>query len=511
MRLKKLQLHGFKTFADKTEVEFADGVTAIVGPNGSGKSNIGDAILWVLGEQKASALRGTRAADVIFAGSEGRRAMGMAEVSLTVDNSDGTLPVEFGEVTITRRAYRTGEGEYFLNKVPCRLKDIYELFLDTGVGRESYSLVNQGQIDAVLSANAEDRRGLFEEAAGIKKYRVKKREALRKLEATEGNLNRVRDIQSEIIGRVEPLRRQAERAERHAALKDRLRAIESSLLLVDLRFAEAEMTAARTVRERDQAAAADHSARLGEAEERAQDIAARFAEAEAQLEEGRRASQAASAAAERAESARALAAQRAEGLAQSLRQTAQEREELAERRTRLIRQVADLEAELGEARAEEIALRHQAGERQAAVQALAEKIAALTRQAERRRTESLALARQQASREADAARAGARVAELEAGLPALSDEAARAEVGAGDLQQEATAARAAVEAAKAALTAAETALTDALSKRDAARQAVGAVGARANAAQSASVALSTRLRGPLAERRAPQPWFPPAR
>ncbi len=494
MRLKKLQLHGFKTFADKTDIEFADGVTAIVGPNGSGKSNVGDGILWVLGEQKASALRGTKAADVIFAGSEGRRAMGMAEVSLTVDNSDGTLPVEFGEVTITRRAYRTGEGEYFLNKVPCRLKDIYELFLDTGVGRESYSLVNQGQIDAVLSANAEDRRGLFEEAAGIKKYRVKKREALRKLEATEANLNRVRDIQSEIIGRVEPLRRQAERAEKHLALKDRLRAIESSLLLVDLRFAEAETTAARTARERDSAQAAEHSANLAEAEARAQDIAARYAEAEAALEAGRGAHGAAMAAAERAESARALAAQRAEGLAQSLRQTAGEREELADRRARLLRQVGDLEAELADARAEEIALRRQAGERQAAVQALSERIAALTRQAERRRAESLALARQQASREADAARAGARVAELEAGLPALRDEAARADAGAGELGQEAAAARVAVEAAKSALALAETALTEALDRRDAARQAVAAAGARASAAHSASVALSTRLR-----------------
>jgi len=494
MRLKKLQLHGFKTFADKTEVEFADGVTAIVGPNGSGKSNIGDGILWVLGEQKASALRGTKAADVIFAGSEGRRAMGMAEVSLTVDNSDGGLPVEFGEVTITRRAYRTGEGEYFLNKVPCRLKDIYELFLDTGVGRESYSLVNQGQIDAVLSVNAEDRRGLFEEAAGIKKYRVKKREALRKLEATEANLNRVRDIQSEIVGRVEPLRRQAERAEKHFALKDRLRAIESSLLLVDLRFAHAEMTAVRAAREEGQAQAAEHGARLGEAEARAQDIGRRYAEAEATLEACRLAHQTAVTAAERAESARALAAQRAEGLAQSLRQTAGEREELADRRARLVRQGADLEAELGEARAEEIALRRQTSERQAVVQALSEKIAALTRQAERRRAESLALARRQASREADAARAGARVAELEAGLPALRDEAARAEAGAGDLQQEATAARAAVEAAKASLAGAETTLTEALAKRDAARQAVGAVQARASAAQSAAVALSTRLR-----------------
>ena len=135
MRLKKLQLQGFKTFAERTEIEFSEGVTAIVGPNGSGKSNLGDAILWVLGEQKASAMRGAKAQDVIFAGSDKRKPTGMAEVSLTVDNSDGTLPVDFAEVTITRRAYRTGDGEYFLNKVPCRLKDIYELFLDTGVGR----------------------------------------------------------------------------------------------------------------------------------------------------------------------------------------------------------------------------------------------------------------------------------------------------------------------------------------------------------------------------------------
>ena len=159
MHLKKLQLQGFKTFAERTEVLFSEGVTAIVGPNGSGKSNLSDSLLWVLGEQKASAVRGARATDVIFAGTDKRRAMGMAEVSLTVDNADGTLPVEFAEVTVTRRAYRTGEGEYFINKVPCRLRDIYELFLDTGVGREAYSLVNQSEIDAVLSVNPEDRRG----------------------------------------------------------------------------------------------------------------------------------------------------------------------------------------------------------------------------------------------------------------------------------------------------------------------------------------------------------------
>ena len=494
MRLKKLQLHGFKTFADKTEVEFAEGITAVVGPNGSGKSNLLDALLWVLGEQKASALRGVKATDVIFSGSEGRRAMGMAEVSLTVDNADGTLPVEFGEVTITRRAYRTGEGEFFINKVPCRLKDIYELFLDTGVGREAYSLVNQGQIDAVLSVNPEDRRGLFEEAAGIKKYRVKKREALRKLEATEANLTRIRDIQSEIVGRVEPLRRQAERAEKHQALKDRLRAIESSLLIVDLRFAEWEMTAARQAREADQESVGGQTARITAAEERAQDVAQRLAEAEAALEACRLAQQAASGAAERAESGRALAAQRAEGLAQSQRMLASEREELGERRERLARQVSDLEAELADARTEEAALREQVAERQAATQALSEEIALLTRQAERRRAESLALVRQQAARESDVARAQARVAEGEAALPGLREEAGRAEAGARESQAESEAARQAVEAARSALAQAEKAVGDALAHRDEARQAAQTAQARVNAAQSAGVALSTRLR-----------------
>ena len=494
MRLKKLQLQGFKTFADKTEIEFAAGVTAIVGPNGSGKSNLGDAVLWVLGEQKASALRGAKAADVIFSGSEGRKASGMAEVSLTVDNSDGGLPLEFGEVVITRRAYRTGEGEYFLNKTPCRLKDIYELFLDTGVGRESYSLVNQGQIDAVLSVNAEDRRGLFEEAAGIKKYRVKKRESLRKLEATETNLLRVRDIQSEITGRVEPLRRQAERAETYQRLKDRLRAIESSLLICDLRFAEAQLETANKAREEQQAAALEYGKRLADAEAEAQNIARRHAEAEAALDSCRAALGAAATALERAESGRALAAQRTEGLTQAQKQVAGELEELEERRDALERQTAALDAELAGVRAEEADLRRDVGVRQAAVQSLGERIAGLTRQAERRRSESLALSRRLAAREADAARAGARVAELEAGLPGIAAETDRLAVSARELRIDAEVGQAAADAAKAALGVAEIAVTDALGRRDAARAATQAAQAKAQAAQSAAVALSTRLR-----------------
>src|SRR6266571_6179312 len=198
MYLKRLEIFGFKTFAEKTEILFTPGVTAVIGPNGSGKSNVGDAVLWVLGEQNIRALRGNTSQDVIFAGTDRRKPLGMAEVSLTLDNSTGILPLEFTEVTVTRRVYRSGEGEFFINRVPCRLRDIYELFLDTGIGRDAYSFVNQSEIDAILSVRAEDRREIFEEAAGIKKYRVRKREALKKLENTRANLTRVNDIIAEI-------------------------------------------------------------------------------------------------------------------------------------------------------------------------------------------------------------------------------------------------------------------------------------------------------------------------
>ncbi|MBV9851863.1 MAG: chromosome segregation protein SMC [Armatimonadetes bacterium] len=494
MRLKKLQLQGFKTFAERTEIAFSEGVTAVVGPNGSGKSNLGDAVLWVLGEQKASAMRGTKAQDVIFAGSDRRKPMGMAEVSLTVDNADGTLPVEFAEVTVTRRAYRTGEGEYFINKVPCRLKDIYELFLDTGVGRESYALVNQSEIDAVLSVNPEDRRGLFEEAAGIKKYRVKKREALRKLEATETNLQRVRDILAELAGRLEPLRAQAERARRFIEIRDRLRAIESDLLIVDLRFADYELTAARQAREEEEAAVAKHAARIAAAEARAQGIATSLGDAEMKLETCRLQHGAAMTQAERAESERALAAQRVESLASSQRLLAQELEELAERRQRLAAQVTEAEAERRAAQDQEIVLARQVTERQAQVQQVGEEIASLNRRGERRRAEALELARRQAARQAEAARAEARVAELEAGLPAVREEITRGEVMAHSQAAVLEAAKEATEAARQELARVEKTVAEAQAARDAARQAAQAAQARVSAAQSEAVALSTRLR-----------------
>jgi chromosome segregation protein len=226
--LKQLDIHGFKTFAEKTQIVFTPGVTAVIGPNGSGKSNISDAVLWVLGENNVRSIRGSSAQDVIFAGNERRRPLGMAEVSLTIDNSARIVPLDFSEITVTRRLYRSGESEFLINKVACRLKDIYELFLDTGVGRDAYSMVNQGEIDQILSVRAEDRRAIFEEAAGIKKYRVRKREAERKLEHTQQNLLRVNDIIGELESRLGPLQRQAAAAKRYRELAGKLRLLEGA-------------------------------------------------------------------------------------------------------------------------------------------------------------------------------------------------------------------------------------------------------------------------------------------
>lgn len=234
MFLKRLQILGFKSFADKTTIDFADGVTAVVGPNGSGKSNIGDAMIWVLGESNARTLRADSSSEVIFAGSTKRKPLGMAEVSLTIDNSARTLPTDFAEVTVTRRVYRSGESEFLINKSPCRLKDIQELFMDTGLGRSSYAILTQSEVDAVLTAKPEDRRMLFEEAAGIQKYRNRKREALRRLENTEANLNRVIDILGELNVQREPMRAQAEIAIRFIQLSERLKHIEVDSLWAQL-------------------------------------------------------------------------------------------------------------------------------------------------------------------------------------------------------------------------------------------------------------------------------------
>lgn len=238
MILRKLETYGFKSFADKTEIEFGPGITVVVGPNGSGKSNISDAIRWVLGEQSVRMLRGTKMEDVIFAGSSGRKPLGIAEVSLTFDNSDGTLPLDFNEVIITRRVFRSGDSEYYINKALCRLKDVFELLADTGLGRDAMTVIGQNKVDEILNSKPEERRLLFEESAGITKYKQRKKEAMRKLEDTTQNLIRVSDITSEIQVQLVPLAESAERTKTYNKLQSELVACQITLLLAILEKSE---------------------------------------------------------------------------------------------------------------------------------------------------------------------------------------------------------------------------------------------------------------------------------
>src|SRR5213595_1216343 len=235
MYLKNLTMFGFKSFADKTSLNFQPGITAIVGPNGCGKSNVADAVRWVLGEQSAKALRGGEMADVIFNGTDGRKAVGMAEVSLTIGGVDeeqlkaAGVEMPYNEVTVTRRVFRDGGSEYFINKTPCRLKDIQQLFMGTGVGRTSYSVMAQGSITQLLSSKPEDRRLIFEEAAGITKFKSQKREALRKLEYTDQNLLRVSDLILEVKRQIGSLQRQAGKARRYKTLMTELQHLDTQL------------------------------------------------------------------------------------------------------------------------------------------------------------------------------------------------------------------------------------------------------------------------------------------
>ena len=234
MYLKRLELQGFKSFADKTVLEFMPGITTVIGPNGSGKSNISDSIRWVLGEQSMKSLRGAKSEDIIFAGTQSRKSLGFAEASIVIDNSDGKLPIEYSEVTVTRRIYRSGESGYYINKTPCRLKDVLELFMDTGIGKDGYSIIGQGKIDEILSNKSEDRRAIFEEAAGIVKYRTRKNDSEKKLEQTKVNLLRINDILSEIEVNIEPLKKQSEKAKKFLDLREELKGIEIGLFLFNI-------------------------------------------------------------------------------------------------------------------------------------------------------------------------------------------------------------------------------------------------------------------------------------
>ena len=226
MYLKQLEITGFKSFADKTRLQFEPGMIAIVGPNGCGKSNVSDAIRWVLGEQRPTALRCSKMPDVVFNGTDTRKPLGMAEVSITFADCEGLLDTDFNEVTITRRVFRSGDGQYFINKTPCRLKDVHRLFMGTGIGTTSYSVMAQGQIDAILSSKPEDRRAVFEEAAGITKFKADRKEALRKIEQTDANLLRLADVIREVKRQIGTLQRQAGKAQKYKELRDELRGLD---------------------------------------------------------------------------------------------------------------------------------------------------------------------------------------------------------------------------------------------------------------------------------------------
>ena len=251
MYLKSLELQGFKSFPDKTLIRFGDDITAIVGPNGSGKSNISDAILWVMGEQSSKTLRGAKMEDVIFGGTQKRSAVGFAEATLTLDNTDRALPYDADEVMVTRRYYRSGDSEYYINRQSARLRDIHEMFMDTGMGREGYSNIGQGRIDEILSLKSADRREIFEEAAGISKYRHRKEETERKLERTEDNLLRIGDKVSELELQLEPLKIQSEKAKKYLELKEELQGVEVAVWLDTLE----KLSAAAKKAEEDYASA----------------------------------------------------------------------------------------------------------------------------------------------------------------------------------------------------------------------------------------------------------------
>ena len=238
MYFKKLEMHGFKSFAEPVVIEFNQGITCIVGPNGSGKSNISDAIRWVLGEQSPKMLRGGKMEEVIFAGTSSRKSRGMAEVTLVIDNEDGSLPIDYKEVAITRRMFRSGESEYHINGNQCRLRDIRELIMDTGIGVDGYSIIGQGKISDILSSRTESRREIFEEAAGIVLYRTKKAEAERKLAATNANMDRVRDIIGEIEGRIDGLREDSAKAQEYIRLRDRYKKLEINITLQNIESLE---------------------------------------------------------------------------------------------------------------------------------------------------------------------------------------------------------------------------------------------------------------------------------
>ena len=335
MRLKKLEIHGFKSFADRTEIIFNSGITGIVGPNGSGKSNIGDAVRWVLGEQSARVLRGAKMEDIIFNGTAKRKAASYCEVSLVFDNEDGALKSNFAEVMVTRRVYRNGDSEYYLNKTACRLKDILDLFRDTGIGREGYSLIGQGRIDEILSVKSEDRRQVFEEAAGVMTYRVRKEEAERKLARTRDNLSRVNDILEELANRVEPLEKQAAVAKEYLELAQRLRTLEINIFLIRYDRAKERIAALNQTLEGLRDVLLHHDARLNELNGQREQLEEAISRLEEELAQARQEHLQCNDALHEGRAARERIAHQRESAQENLRRIAQESEETKRKQAEL--------------------------------------------------------------------------------------------------------------------------------------------------------------------------------
>ena len=335
MRLKKLELYGFKSFAQRTEIVFNEGITGIVGPNGSGKSNIGDAVRWVLGEQSARTLRGTNMQDIIFNGTQRRKPLNYCEVSLVFENEDRALPMDCAEVAVTRRVYRSGESEYFLNRASCRLRDVVDLFRDTGIGKEGYSIIGQGRIDDILSRKGEDRRLVFEEAAGIVKFRARKEEADRKLARTQDNMSRVTDIMEEMEKRLEPLGEQAANArvylEKHARLKEldlNLFLIRSDRMDAKLRELDSDLQSMASIMSRTEETLQEKSRLRDERQEEIAGLDARITEAHAAQMAGMEAVHGAQDAVRTVEERRKNRAENRERIAEELREAGERIEEL---------------------------------------------------------------------------------------------------------------------------------------------------------------------------------------
>ena len=339
MYLKSLELQGFKSFPDRTVIRFSDGMTAIVGPNGSGKSNISDAVRWVLGEQSTKSLRGEKMEDVIFGGTARRNRMGFAQVTLILDNSGGRFPLDAAEVMVSRRFYRSGESEYRINGKRARLKDVRELFMDTGLGRDGYSVIGQGRIDEILSAKSVDRREIFEEAAGVTKFRTRKGEAEKRLEQTDANLVRIRDIWNELHERSGPLQQQAETAKRFLKLHDELRVHEVSLWMDSLngmaealkqseereQTVQADLTRVRAEQERGYRTVEQLELAMQQAEVRNEELRARRGELEREQAERARRMAVLEESCRNAENNRELAKQQAETQTEQKRTIAEQR------------------------------------------------------------------------------------------------------------------------------------------------------------------------------------------